>query len=777
MRGCPDTAIGRRFWPVMLLLLAVLEPGTSSGSEPSAILLDGFEVANLPSDGPETLSETRVVNVREVSRQDVGQGVDEIRLAFDLQNGDREARDVSVFTTTSDPSARLVDTVTFLATVPGFATLQPAGTFRLRQDRSTTLDTSALSFLVLGEPQIPAQASEALGSGRGGSLNLVSREGAVVTFEVPPDGLPNGGSVITMVETGTLPGLPPDFDPVVAVRLAPGGQTFTRSNRVIVEVPAGTRDPGEILVAFLAEDDGSALRFLPLVNGDPIHAMGAGQRLEFEVPHFSTTGIGKSRTACANLPPPGSSAEDRNAHRIQQAACAAATEQFNGNDNAEIDPDVVSSALADWLENPLDGVRTRIEDAIDRDPALDLDSGLTLAREALRLAAIAQLYGNTDAYFDEVGDLILRLLADIRAGILSDCDDTGFTSDKIGDLARIAASIQVLTASDVTDLSDFTCPDALAVAPVAAPVVTLGDTVAFEVLTSEDVVASLVADDLVKETIVDARNLVGSSPGLTNIRGTADGRILAEASRIGLVPLEVTINVPVQGGGLVPRKTTGEVRVLPDFEGEYTVTTEGEQFAGRCGPPFDYVDRIGSSLTLRELEFVPESDFNFITGETVYGALGTATLEGVDWPLTVGISVIESARDDRPPGAEGALPEVFLDGAVGGMGLVLGSGPALNGNGNVVQIVEGLDPDRSRTPSGCKTPLGDIFNRFGFRASIGFGAGTGALQSDASNITARLTYRYRGRELRSLSGGGCETVMSCEVEGTMILTRPANPPP
>ncbi len=777
------------------LLLAVTFFADAQAGEPFPIFADGFEAATASPIGQDQLTGILVINPREVSRQDGGAGVEEITVGFDLQNSGDAAENVSVAATTTDPVATVANGVSFVGTVPANDTLLSAGTITLRQPASSPVDFDALSFDLIGELIPSAVASEALSSGLGGTLSLTTTAGAGFDLEIPPGGLPDGGSVITVSEVASLPNLPQGFELVAGVRLEPDGQTFTRNNRVSVSVPSGTRDPGEVLVAFFADNDGSAFRYLPLVNTDPITAMTEGQQLEFEIPHFTSGGIGKTDNACQDPPPPGASAEDRNSHRIQQAACAAAVDQANGSEGT-VDTDVVFSALDDWLENPQDGIRKRIEDAINTDPPLDLDAAETLGREALRLAAAGDAFLEVNPYFAEVSDLIERLLVDIRDGILSECTTSGLTLDKVGDLARIASNLQQLTNSELTDLQDFTCPDALAVAPVSAPIVTLGDTVVFEVLTSDDVVASLVADDLVKNTIIDARSLVGSSAGLANIRGTEDGRVLAEATQLGLVTIDLTINVPAPGGGTIPRPTTGEVRVLPELEGEYTVVVEQEEVRGIggrpgdgfppprpiCQDPFAYANLLGGTLTISNLELIPESDFNFLSGETFYGYLGTATLDGIDWPLTAGFIIFDSARDDRPPGSEGSLPRVFLDGEVSGIDLVLGSGPTKSPDtGNVGSIVGGIPLERSISEA-YSDACGTYINYFGFRGNTGFTLGPSRfLESDGSQVTGDVQYRIVGREFTRTNvfqPPSCRAAdfYFCDVNGTINISKPLAAP-
>ncbi|KPJ91868.1 MAG: hypothetical protein AMJ53_10545 [Gammaproteobacteria bacterium SG8_11] len=231
-----------------------------------------------------------------------------------------------------------------------------------------------------------AQASEEIGPA-GGLLNLDDGYGSVFKLEVPAGALA-ADTEISLTGVVSVSNFPPDFRVLKAVRLQPSGLTFDGSARLTIDLPESSRD-GYPAVAFLSNDDGTRLTFLPLTGSDPIAAALSDPSVSLDLAHFSVAGVAESYGDGA-FPPP---LADATAEERAMAVIAARMAELLISGGDPFTDQQIIDALSDWFRNPVDGLLVRLEVASASPESLSIEGLRRLvAGEATRFLEQARYY-------------------------------------------------------------------------------------------------------------------------------------------------------------------------------------------------------------------------------------------------------------------------------------------------------------------------------------------------------------------------------------------------
>lgn len=270
------------------------------------------------------------------------------------------------------------------------------GTYDVVVRQPTGLEFPIGTFTVVGSIPPPpdvtydfndaARATAEIGPA-GGSLSLDDGYGSRFTLEVPAGALA-ATTEISLTGVVSASNFPADFRVLNAVRLQPAGLTFDGSARLTIDLPESSRS-GYPAVAFLSNDDGTRLTFLPLTGTDPVAAALSDSSVSLDLAHFSVAGAAEAYDGSGFPPPPADATAEERAMAVIAARMAALLE--SGGD--PFSDDQIAAALSDWFSNPNDGLQVRLEEANASPERLSVEQLRRLASgEATRLLAQAREY-------------------------------------------------------------------------------------------------------------------------------------------------------------------------------------------------------------------------------------------------------------------------------------------------------------------------------------------------------------------------------------------------
>lgn len=289
------------------------------------------------------------------------------------------------------------------------------------------------SFTVLGEnhppPTIAYEFNESISTTStigvdGGSIELSDTAGASFALWLPA-GAVSADTALTLTQVESVPSFLPGFRVLSAVRLQPDGSSFSPAANLSIGLPSGVRT-GKPAFGFVSAEDGTNLIFTVLSGTNPVDAALSDYTVQMPIRHFSVAGVAESDgTADFPPPPPASTAQDRAEHAIADRA----SEILDSGGELIGDP-VIYEIFLDWLENPTDSLRLRLDSvALNPDPS-NLDSLADLNSEAndFLLRANDYLEGSAlDAFYSAV----LELMAGASASYLESLKTTYCSIDTL----------------------------------------------------------------------------------------------------------------------------------------------------------------------------------------------------------------------------------------------------------------------------------------------------------------------------------------------------------
>ncbi|MEM7613022.1 MAG: hypothetical protein AAF270_15160 [Pseudomonadota bacterium] len=377
----------------------------------------------------------------QVSQTRVGRTTFEFVYRAAVIGGDTNFDEVMVTVTSTSAATVIVDGSLSFGSVAAGETVAASDTFSIRHNLRAPFNPGALVFDISATETPPGpleldtvisennQIAEVL-TAEGGTLALLTGDNATINVVVPEFAILES-TEFSAAEITDVVGFAADARVIAAARLGPAGQVFANAVNVEFDI-SGLRRPGTMLVGFIAEEDGSNVRLVPVRPLNPNESLldAARDGISVSVATFGFSDVGivelteGSAESQLEASREASNSLDRDAlERLFELLFDASLPDPSNDFDTEI-REIISERRLELL--------TLMNEFINRDElTVDMQSEFTnLTLTTIGVVDLATRLGSTSPINEQLRETVIRLGETYTAGLHLQCfaNPTGIDS-------------------------------------------------------------------------------------------------------------------------------------------------------------------------------------------------------------------------------------------------------------------------------------------------------------------------------------------------------------